>query len=1241
MPRTRALLTLFWSASASAGDAHGPVPPPPDGDVEAPITLADPTLPAPGAVAFGLTAEYVNTPLQLELFEGGIVVDRRPILEHVLLGDASVSWGITRRVAVGATAPVYGLVTGEPEVTGPPALGDLHLWAPIGLAQGERFSFAAVPFVDLPTGDEERFLGDKGVGGGLLLAPGFAGETWGWTALVGGVWAPAAEFTISSYPAGPVLRAGGSAYWKPRQDVALGLELLSRLPLEGSGTPTEVLATARTQRKSGLWLRGGVGAGIASGISEGAIRAFLGVGYAPPRERGLVSTEPGVVLRVVDPDGQVVRDAVIREGDAIVARTDAMGRATLPAAIHWRRGVTVEAQGFFATTLEEPVAATDELTATLAWAPTELRLRVTDTSGNPVPAQVDVKGPVEVAAPTDDPAEGRRVWALPQGTWTVEITAAGFGRQTREVVVPRGRTEPLFADAVLLPDQGGQAELVLSITDALGDPVEGAQILVDGRPVGTSSTGGRVTIAALAEGKHDLVVESDVLKDGEQAVTLAKGATEATVALQFEKGSVLVIAKGPEGAVIDALARFDGPARLPPMPLGGDGKRAFVLRPGEWRLLVSSPTLGLQQREVLVPENAWELITVEVVLQADEAGTSELVVRVVDPEGQPVDGVAVSIDGQSVGSTSTGGTVRLQGLTPGPRRIEVAGPRLQPVAAQDVELVPGFQEQLVAARWKPGTIEIQARNTDGEPVDALIRMTGPGNVSGSLGQTGHAFFELTPGAWKVVASSTEYGVQTRTVTVAPDETQLVDIDMVLWGQGKAALSVKVTDPEGNPVEADLSLSGQSLGRTSTGGTLEISGLPSGTHTLEVAAPGLAAKKIDGLRLVNGPAGAVRDVKLEWAPGTVRVVARGPEGPVTDAIVRVAGPAPTRPVALDARGTRVIPLGAGEWSMLVSSARYGVMQRGLALGPSDKDLRTEEFVFAPTAADVSVLLVRVTEPSGAPVGGAEVWVAGQSRGTTSSGGAALVTDLPPGATTLEVRSSGHTASGRQDLELKPGSQQRFVTIAPLPAEVHVEVRGPDGQPVDAELRFEGKEPRDAVRVGSDGEERVALTPGTWQVYADAPTFGVVRAEIVAHPGRPEKIRFDLKPARIEFQGRDLVILERVHFDLAQTALSAEEDAVLVEVANTLRSRPDIRRVEIGGHTDSTGSLDYNMTLSEKRAEVVREALIARGVPPEVLVVRGYGPLRPIVPNDTEEGRATNRRVEFQVLEMAEGAEAASR
>jgi OOP family OmpA-OmpF porin len=79
------------------------------------------------------------------------------------------------------------------------------------------------------------------------------------------------------------------------------------------------------------------------------------------------------------------------------------------------------------------------------------------------------------------------------------------------------------------------------------------------------------------------------------------------------------------------------------------------------------------------------------------------------------------------------------------------------------------------------------------------------------------------------------------------------------------------------------------------------------------------------------------------------------------------------------------------------------------------------------------------------------------------------------------------------------------------------------------------------------------------------------------------------------------------------------------------RCDSGRIEIGGHTDSQGSQGLNQRLSQARAEAVLDALLARGVPLDRMSAQGYGEAGPVATNETEAGRALNRRIEFTALE----------
>jgi outer membrane protein OmpA-like peptidoglycan-associated protein/opacity protein-like surface antigen len=110
-------------------------------------------------------------------------------------------------------------------------------------------------------------------------------------------------------------------------------------------------------------------------------------------------------------------------------------------------------------------------------------------------------------------------------------------------------------------------------------------------------------------------------------------------------------------------------------------------------------------------------------------------------------------------------------------------------------------------------------------------------------------------------------------------------------------------------------------------------------------------------------------------------------------------------------------------------------------------------------------------------------------------------------------------------------------------------------------------------------------------------------------------------------RASVVLRGVTFATGRSTLLADSYVVLDLVAESLVGNPDIV-IEVGGHTDITGSAATNQRLSQARADAVRAYLASKGVRPDRMTARGYGPAQPVAPNNTPAGRAQNRRVELR-------------
>ncbi len=115
------------------------------------------------------------------------------------------------------------------------------------------------------------------------------------------------------------------------------------------------------------------------------------------------------------------------------------------------------------------------------------------------------------------------------------------------------------------------------------------------------------------------------------------------------------------------------------------------------------------------------------------------------------------------------------------------------------------------------------------------------------------------------------------------------------------------------------------------------------------------------------------------------------------------------------------------------------------------------------------------------------------------------------------------------------------------------------------------------------------------------------------------------------GDDLILRmpSGVTFDVDRSEVKPQFFSTLDQVAQTLSSYNQTF-IDVLGHTDSTGSLEYNQSLSERRSRSVASYLSARGVASARIATRGFGETQPIATNDTEAGRAANRRVEIKIV-----------
>ncbi len=135
-----------------------------------------------------------------------------------------------------------------------------------------------------------------------------------------------------------------------------------------------------------------------------------------------------------------------------------------------------------------------------------------------------------------------------------------------------------------------------------------------------------------------------------------------------------------------------------------------------------------------------------------------------------------------------------------------------------------------------------------------------------------------------------------------------------------------------------------------------------------------------------------------------------------------------------------------------------------------------------------------------------------------------------------------------------------------------------------------------------------------------------------PGPADNFGCPRKRTLIVVRKDRIELKQAVHFASGKARILPDSFELLRQVAHAIKDAPSIR-VRVEGHTDNVGGLDLNMSLSQDRAEAVKDFLVREGVEPGRLQAEGYGPTKPVAPNSSKKNRAKNRRVEFRMVEEA--------
>ena len=187
---------------------------------------------------------------------------------------------------------------------------------------------------------------------------------------------------------------------------------------------------------------------------------------------------------------------------------------------------------------------------------------------------------------------------------------------------------------------------------------------------------------------------------------------------------------------------------------------------------------------------------------------------------------------------------------------------------------------------------------------------------------------------------------------------------------------------------------------------------------------------------------------------------------------------------------------------------------------------------------------------------------------------------------------------------------------------------------------------------DYEDKCPTVPAGVQPETDPAKLGCPKSDrdhdtvpddVDACPDKPGAPSPDPKkngcPGLVQVKNGVIVIFQAVFFATNKDKILPKSYPVLNAVADALKAEPEIKKVMVEGHTDNRGSSSHNMELSNRRAHSVLEYLVTRGVAADRLDSQGFGDTKPVADNATSKGRAANRRVEFHIIDPAQGGDVA--
>lgn len=373
-----------------------------------------------------------------------------------------------------------------------------------------------------------------------------------------------------------------------------------------------------------------------------------------------------------------------------------------------------------------------------------------------------------------------------------------------------------------------------------------------------------------------------------------------------------------------------------------------------------------------------------------------------------------------------------------------------------------------------------------------------------------------------------------------------------------------------------------------------------------------------------------DVKISLVPSTATLIVKvkdAKSGKILSARIKVLSP--EEEILLDtvSSNVKVILPEAGAYKLIVEKDGYHSHSEVIAVKSGEKV--EKEIALRKVEPESGTLIAKVIDAlTQEPIAGANVMVI-SSKGdtilvqTTGSSGK-VESKIPKGTYTLHASAQDYLPATK---EFSISKNQTVDITVPLKSKYSVVygyiLDNEKGNRVKARIRIMDEEGNVIEEMVADSY-MVRLPAGTYKFQVSADKYIQRVATVQLNPS--EKVRKDF----LLLKKKEVLTFRNIYFDFNKATIRPESYPVLDSIAMILKENPTII-VEVAGHTDERGPADYNLKLSQARAEAVVNYLIKKGIDPRRLIPRGYGESQPIVKNaKTEEDHQKNRRVEFRII-----------